>query len=437
MRASIRFPAYAAVAMVALATCGTASAVASAQKVAGTSTATEVMRTIDTPRGAGVRGIPGALALTGQAGSASASQDEALTGVSCVTPANCMAVGLSNTNSDGALAETWNGRAWKTVPVPVPAQGPGKPGAGSLSGVSCTSAARCVAVGSYLNDNNDNGSLLVETWNGRAWTIAPVPQGSGGTLSGVSCATAKSCVAVGYVVKGSGSSLVPIAESWNGAKWTLTAPPAVSGAAFSSLNRTSCVSPTYCVAVGAYLTDIGHYSALIETWNGKAWTRMAAPAPRESALEGVSCVSTARCVAVGTLNYSQHPAAFGELWNGRNWTVTKVTWPRGTGDSLLLGGVSCASASNCIATGLTGFADRPVPTGNTGRAAAVSWNGRAWTVTSVPSAGKGKASAFFGTACLAPADCVAVGQEGPSGSFDGNSLSGFWNGKRWRLVAAA
>lgn len=41
-----------------------------------------------------------------------------------------------------------------------------------------------------------------------------------------------------------------------------------------------------------------------------------------------------------------------------------------------------------------------------------------------------------GVTCLTASDCVAVGQVGPTGSTNVTGLSGFWNGKTWRLVAA-
>src|SRR5579859_3381554 len=148
MRVSTRFSAVVAVAVVALATCGTASAVTRTQKAAGASTVAEIMRAARAP------GVSGALVLPGQARPAAASQDDALNGVSCVAATDCMAVGLSNTNSDGALAETWNGKAWKIVSVPVPVSN-----LGALTGVSCTSATRCVAVGTYSNGSSANGSL--------------------------------------------------------------------------------------------------------------------------------------------------------------------------------------------------------------------------------------------------------------------------------------
>jgi hypothetical protein len=38
--------------------------------------------------------------------------------------------------------------------------------------------------------------------------------------------------------------------------------------------------------------------------------------------------------------------------------------------------------------------------------------------------------------CRSASFCVAVGLAGPFGQQQGTGLSGFWNGKTWRLVAA-
>lgn len=73
---------------------------------------------------------------------------------------------------------------------------------------------------------------------------------------------------------------------------------------------------------------------------------------------------------------------------------------------------------------------------NNGVAAAVTWNGKAWTAVRVPAPRAGEASVFNAVTCRTPTDCVAVGQAGPTGTANGARLSGFWNGKSWRLVTA-
>jgi hypothetical protein len=358
-----------------------------------------------------------------------------LTGVSCLTARNCLAVGFDRhafKGAGGPLAETWNGTTWRTVGVGLP-QGAT---AGILSGVSCVSGAHCVAVGSY--DKGGKEFALAATWNGTAWRTArlPAPGGANASLSGVSCKSAGSCVAVGGYRAGD-QVPAPLAEIWNGKTWAEASPPASAGGSpISSLDAVSCASPARCVAVGAPVS--GPPVAVIESWTGKTWSAVkpAAPPPSLAAgLAGVSCASAGSCAAVGTVWHATATGSFSEIWNGRNWQVPAMPLPDGGPGGSLLSGVSCAAANRCIAVGTIESYRTGV---STSRAAAVSWNGAAWTVTSVPAAGKGKASSFADVTCLSARDCVAVGQAGPSGSTNGTGtgLSGFWNGKSWRLVAA-
>jgi len=372
--------------------------------------------------------------------SAVPAQPRELWGVSCESPASCVATGDIDDGStdESALALTWNGKSWKTATVNLPAGASDD----ALDRVSCVPRARrCVAVGSYTAAGAF--PALVETWNGSAWTPSAAPAPAGAleeVLFGVSCPAAKSCVAVGGYLPKYGSypleNFSPVAESWNGVRWAPATPPTVQGMLYSLLDSVSCVSATRCFAVGWYETATGG-SVLLESWNGKAWTRLHPPLPAGSKgqiLTGVSCASATSCVAVGVAAGSQPGnTAFSELWNGRTWRVAGIAWPRGTGNSFLVG-VSCAAAAWCVADGYTGF--NVTATGHTGRAAAVSWNGKAWRVTGVPAPAKGSASLFNAVSCLSAAYCVAVGQEGPLSTTQGNGLTGFWNGKGWKLVAA-
>jgi hypothetical protein len=66
--------------------------------------------------------------------------------------------------------------------------------------VSCTSATACTAVGHYQNGAGTRVTLA-ERWDGTSWTIQPTPSLSPNyfytTLSGVSCTSATACTAVG------------------------------------------------------------------------------------------------------------------------------------------------------------------------------------------------------------------------------------------------
>jgi hypothetical protein len=380
--------------------------------------------------------VLGLTAATGVLSASAASPPGAreLLSVSCVTARNCLAVGFDHNALKGAggpLAETWNGTAWRTVAVKLPKGAT----SGILDGVSCVSAARCVAVGSYYDKGSGKGSALAETWNGRTWTPAqlPAPARPDASLSGVSCKSAASCVAVGSYANG--GSAAPLAEIWNGKRWTQTRPPASGGGlAINGLNAVSCASPARCVAVSS--ASAGPPVAVTESWNGRAWSVRKGPAlPGDigAVQTGVSCPSAGSCVVVGFSMFATATASLSEIWNGTGWQVPAVPLPGGGMSGSHLYGVSCAAVNRCLAVGtidsyLTG----------TSRPAAVTWNGKTWSATSVPAPGKRKTSRFADVTCLSATDCVAVGQIGPAGSASGagTALSGFWNGKSWRLVAA-
>jgi hypothetical protein len=360
-----------------------------------------------------------------------------LLGVSCRTAANCLAVGIDQNafkGMGGPLAEKWNGTAWRTIAVKLPAGATG----GALTRISCVSATHCVAVGFY-DKGAGNQFALADTWNGSSWTPSqpPAPGGENTFLNGVSCKSVTACVAVGAYTKttSSGPAGSLLAESWNGRKWTEARPPVPGGTVISGLDSVSCTSATHCIATGILLTNTVS-AVLIESWNGRSWSRMKAPplpATTLGELTTVSCPATKSCVAVGNASSPKGLASLAETWNGKAWTLTTVHWPKGTSNEML-SGVSCVAGNRCVAVGT--IDSNLNSASNTGKAAAATWNGRAWAVTSVPAPAKGKASLLRDVTCLSASNCVAVGQAGPSGSTNGTGLSAFWNGKGWRLVAA-
>ena len=118
-----------------------------------------------------------------------------LNAVSCVSATSCVAVGTSDPYPSSGipptLVESWDGTDWSIVPSPSPS------GGGDLNAVSCVSAAECTAVGSSTSQT------LVETWDGTAWSILPSPNpGAGGDdeFDGVSCFDPSNCTAVGFYV---------------------------------------------------------------------------------------------------------------------------------------------------------------------------------------------------------------------------------------------
>ncbi|MDP9334202.1 MAG: hypothetical protein M3Q30_12970 [Actinomycetota bacterium] len=123
----------------------------------------------------------------------------------------CVAVGYSNNNQYGysiqTLVEQWDGKNWS---VTASANLPGT--INLLSGVSCTSAAACVAVGTHYQNISQT---LVERWDGTNWSAVPSPSQVplGNYLNGVSCVSASSCVAVGSYCNGSRDQTLVISDT--------------------------------------------------------------------------------------------------------------------------------------------------------------------------------------------------------------------------------
>jgi hypothetical protein len=266
-----------------------------------------------------------------------------LYGVSCLSATDCTAVGVSlpavDSNQYRTLIETWNGTAWSLVPSPNPSRAKGYD---VLSGVSCASASFCVAVG--YHGKSPTTKALIETWNGSAWSVAPSPdQGSKSSLSGVSCLSASSCTAVGGY---SSSGLVSgtLAESWNGSAWSVVPSPNAGTAGNNALSGVSCLSASFCAAVGSYVATNAAFQTLAETWNGSTWsvvpTQDTGSNPTDQGLQSVSCTAASACIAVGSYEI--------QAWNGSTWSLEPAPLPPYFAG---LNSVSCVSAAMCMAAG--------------------------------------------------------------------------------------
>ncbi len=366
---------------------------------------------------------PGNPASVTPAAAAAAAPAQALSGVSCVSARYCVAVG---SGPSGPLALLWNGATWRKTAVPLPAGS----SQGYLLSVSCPSAAYCVAVGRY--GMQPIVYTLVETWNGKAWTPSTLPGGYGTYAASVSCGAVRDCVAVGELYPLNLGEVQPFAESLHGTTWTMRTVSLPAGAVSATLSAVSCASAARCVAAGEYYTARGG-SLLFQSWNGTAFTRMKAAVPAGMpVLGGVSCASAANCSAVAVSGSTYPFTSFAEHWNGKQWSVVRVAWPKGTANPVLAA-VSCAVPGSCVAVGDFGTTAKSVVS----RAAAASYNGRAWMAVSVPAPPAGQSSALGSVSCVSAADCLAVGQVGPPSGLTSSALAGFWNGKRWRLVTVS
>lgn len=343
---------------------------------------------------------------------------EQLSAVSCTSATACTAVGtLTSPRLEGqvTVAERWNGASWAVQPTP------GNPTAAVdnfLTGVSCSSATACTAVGGIddLEPSNPGPWSLTEVWNGRQWAIEPAvipPNFTSATLTAVSCPSARACVAVGSYSRGSTTRL--LAEGWNGTRWTIEPGSFLLTAATGYPASVSCPSARACTVVTS--------SAALR-WNGRRWARQHLPSPVQTQLTGVSCASARSCMAVG--NHAGR--AFAERWNGRRWAIKRVP------HSGFLLGVSCTSARRCTAVG--SYNNQAAQAGLT---LAARWNGKKWAIQRTPNPSAAKASGsntpLTAVSCTSARSCIAVGYDSPEfGPSNGNPLAESWNGKQWAII---
>jgi hypothetical protein len=276
-----------------------------------------------------------------------------LAAVSCPSATACVAVG---SQQSGVLVEAWNDRKWSAQRAPNPK--------GSIStellSVSCPLTTDCFAVGDWAGQNGFALPLL-ERWNGSKWTVEPTaePYGSNNsvTFTGVSCTSATACTAVGGGSRPpAGDAQFMVVERWNGHRWSVQRPEPPpppgphEGLLTLGLEGVSCASSTACAAVGteALLARSATYNdnyEIMEFWNGKHWglSREGRTNPQVGAdLHGVSCVSTRACLAVGTEV---------ERWNGSRWSNVPIPLTSAAFDQGSLYGVSCRLPTDCEIVG--------------------------------------------------------------------------------------
>jgi len=171
-----------------------------------------------------------------------------LNGVSCPSLTFCEAVGIrGGSGRAGPLTETWNGSGWSAGASMLSL------GSADLAGVSCVSAVSCTAVGSCFNVRCSSSSpvnTFIEAWNGSSWSRVASPDTAGmiNELSGVACTSATSCVAVGLRSGQVGSRT--LIETWNGSSWVITQSPNKHNSFNDSLKGVAC-SAGGCTAAGS------------------------------------------------------------------------------------------------------------------------------------------------------------------------------------------
>ncbi len=248
---------------------------------------------------------------------------------------------------------------------------------------------------------NQLGSGTVPLINGSATGPATLDN-----LYGVSCVSGSFCMAVGGLLSPAGNDFV-LAEVWNGASWRVLRSARVAG----FLDAVSCTSVSFCMAVGEAGVAAG--SSLAEAWNGSTWRVVKAP-PGGANLSALSCATASFCVGVPGTTVSN----VAEEWNGRAWHLMNMSGDSCASFFCELDGVSCPRAQDCMAVGTYTNHAGTVVLGK-----ALKWNGRTWRNTIPPTLAQN--TVLTTVSCSSASSCLAVGQ---------NAIA--WNGSSWRQLAA-
>jgi hypothetical protein len=285
---------------------------------------------------------------------------------------NCVAVGsyVDSANHYQAMVATEVGGTFgRATEVTLPPNAGSNPAAG-LSGVSCVSVGNCVAVGSYGDGSGRQFAMAASETGGifgRATQVSFPPNvytHAYGTLFGVSCTSVGNCVAVGGYNDSSGNNQAMEATETDGVFGQAfeVSPPLAQ----AYLAGVSCTSTGNCVAVGSYRDPLYRLQPLEVTEAGGTFKREIWTAPSNAAsnpyaaLSGVSCTSADNCLAVG--HYldsfgSDSPGSLGTqeamaaTESGGTFEQATEVIPAPKGGWPELSGVSCISASDCVAVG--------------------------------------------------------------------------------------
>jgi hypothetical protein len=274
------------------------------------------------------------------------------------------------------------------------------------------------------------GTAVVGLRPPRAAAATPVRR----QLHGVSCVSATFCMAVGEQAATRNGAVGTLTELWNGTKWSLVASPNPATSKFSRFYAVSCTSTTDCVAVGSQFNPTTSTSrALLARWDGTSWAIETNPVLPGDALYGVACKSPAFCMAVGlrSVGGTIGHTAYITRWNGQKWSSPAL--PNiANGRFSRLEGVSCTSTLRCVAAGSY------LPPDGAALPLTERWNGTAWArVASTGTGELGEGDLLHSVSCASASNCIAAGEYELGGVGRPATFVEQWNGTSWQIVPSA
>jgi hypothetical protein len=306
------------------------------------------------------------------------SQDDwTLHDTACSTTTSCVAVGAYNTSQHVTLpyvSPITSGQPGAAVAVTLPANAQTSTQTSALQGVSCQSGNACTAYGDYTDSSGDTQDMVVQIADGvpsRAVEVTAPSNATANTieLKAISCPTSGGCVAVGYYENSGEHNDLPLVVPINGGVpgTAVTASMPANQFPLSAegyFKDVACQSASSCTAVGVYEpASQGNEAMVVQITNGSPATGVEVlPADNNTSnpnasLSRVACPASGSCEAVG---YYTNGSGVGQnmqvpITAGTPGAVTgDVTGPTGADPPypyMTFTGMSCSSASLCVASG--------------------------------------------------------------------------------------
>ncbi len=287
-----------------------------------------------------------------------------LSGISCPSPAECMAVGSNGASlpGSGVVVTTHDaGTIWSPATAPTNAL--------TVTTVACASTSDCTAV---VSDG-------ISTWSAHSDDFGQSWQQQGNLppsfLPGddLSCIAGGPCLVAGYAPTSNGHGAGAIAMSADGGQtWSLASVPTGVGILQSAV----CVSTSTCIAAGTTTTTVSDVvpakgELLRSTDGGHTWVAAAATPPVDD-VYGVACPSARQCAMVGTKWVGFPAVGTGAVAQSVDGGVSFRT-SSSAYVPISLTAVSCPDTTTCVAVGgdtvarLTLIAPKRTPSPSSGR----------------------------------------------------------------------
>lgn len=255
-----------------------------------------------------------------------ATEDVHIAAVTCTSPGNCTVVGRYETTAEvwEGLIVTQSGGHWaRGIEAPLPAGAPIEGQSTFLLSVVCDGPGSCTVSGDYVDPKGHQQALLLQG-GGAHWAAVPAPAAPADANvdpnvepASLACTDFFTCTAVGTYTNPLDNSLALLLSETRGV-WAAgtgvalpagAAPASTVGDQTAVLSSVSCPRAGACTAVGWYFDNYENGQGLLLDQRDSAWQpagRATLPAnaiggleKQSSGLDWVSCASAGNCLATG------------------------------------------------------------------------------------------------------------------------------------------